>query len=63
MYYINNIMNSAEFIKYISTPLTKEEMQLLYKANNIKYDKLNIYIHFFQSNSRSFPNMCSAVSI
>ena len=36
-------MNSAEFIKYITNPLTKEEMQLLYKANNVNYDKCRLY--------------------
>jgi hypothetical protein len=39
-------MNSAEFIKYITTPLTKEEMLLLYKANNVKYDKCELYYDF-----------------
>ena len=39
-------MNSAEFIKYITTPLTKEEMELLYKANNINYDKCKLYYDF-----------------
>lgn len=42
-------MNSAEFIQYISTPLTYEEMQLLYKANNINYDKCNLYYDFILS--------------
>ena len=32
-------MNSAEFIQYITKELTMEEMTLLYKANNINYDK------------------------
>lgn len=39
-------MNSAEFIQYITTPLTHDEMQLLYKANNINYDKCNLYYDF-----------------
>ena len=39
-------MNSAEFIKYITNPLTKEEMQLLYKANNVNYDKCKLYHDF-----------------
>tara|TARA_Y100000310_G_scaffold336896_1_gene422605 strand:- start:755 stop:1222 length:468 start_codon:yes stop_codon:yes gene_type:complete len=39
-------MNSAEFIKYITTPLIAEEMHLLYKANNIKYDKCELYYDF-----------------
>lgn len=42
-------MNSAEFIKYISTPLTPEEMMLLYKANNINYNKCNLYYDFIVS--------------
>ena len=40
------MMNSAEFIKYITNPLTPEEMQLLYKANNIIYDKCELYYDF-----------------
>ena len=39
-------MNSAEFIEYISKPLTSEEMILLYKANNINYDRCNLYYDF-----------------
>ena len=39
-------MNSAEFIKYISNPLTIEEMHLLYKANNVNYDKCKLYHDF-----------------
>ena len=42
-------MNSAEFIKYITNPLTKEEMQLLYKANNVNYDKCNLYHDFIMT--------------
>ena len=39
-------MNSAEFLKYITNPLTKEEMYLLYKANDIKYEKCELYKDF-----------------
>ena len=39
-------MNSAEFIKYISNPMTLEDMQLMYKANNIVYDKCELYYDF-----------------
>lgn len=42
-------MNTIEFLKYITTPLTKEEMTLLYKANNIKYDKCELYYDFIKS--------------
>jgi hypothetical protein len=45
-------MNSAEFIKYISTPLTTEEMQLLYKAHDINYDKCDLYYDFILSLNR-----------
>ena len=49
-------MNSAEFIKYITNPLTKEEMQLLYKANNINYDKCRLYSDFILSLNRLVIN-------
>jgi hypothetical protein len=42
-------MNTIEFLRYISTPLTKEEMTLLYKANNVKYDKCVLYYDFIKS--------------
>ena len=42
-------MDSAEFIRYISTPLIVEEMHLLYKANNINYDKCELYYDFIVS--------------
>jgi len=39
-------MNSAEFIRYITNPLTSEEMHLLYKAHNINYNKCELYYDF-----------------
>jgi hypothetical protein len=42
-------MNTIEFLRYISTPLTKEEMTLLYKANNVKYDKCELYYDFIKT--------------
>lgn len=42
-------MNTIEFLRYINTPLTKEEMTLLYKANNVKYDKCELYHDFIKS--------------
>jgi len=39
-------MKVIQFLKYIGTPLTKEEMMLLYKANNIKYDRCELYRDF-----------------
>jgi len=42
-------MNTGEFIKYISTPLTQEEMILLYKANNINYNKCSLFFDYIVS--------------
>lgn len=42
-------MNTGEFIKYISIPLTEEEMILLYKANNINYNKCTLFFDFIIS--------------
>lgn len=42
-------MNTGEFIKYISTPLTQEEMVLLYKANNINYIKCTLFYDYIIS--------------
>lgn len=49
-------MNSAEFIQYISKPLTMEEMVLLYKANNINYDKCRLYYDFIITLNRKINN-------
>jgi hypothetical protein len=49
-------MNSAEFIEYITKELTMEEMTLLYKANNINYDKCNLYYDFIMTLNRKVNN-------
>lgn len=49
-------MNSAEFIQYITKELTMEEMTLLYKANNINYDKCNLYYDFIMTLNRKINN-------
>ena len=36
-------MDSFEFMSYMIDPLTHEQMNLLYKANDVKYDKCNLY--------------------
>ena len=33
-------MDNSEFMDYIVQPLTFEQMNLLYKANDIKYDSV-----------------------
>mgnify|MGYP003652076722 CR=1 FL=1 len=42
-------MNRSEFMNYITTPLTYEQMHLLYRANNIKYERCNLYYDFIVS--------------
>jgi len=42
-------MDSSQFVNYIMDPLSYEQMQLLYRANNIKYDKVNLYYDFITS--------------
>ena len=42
-------MNSSEFMNYITTPLTYDQMHLLYRANNIKYERCNLYNEFIMS--------------
>jgi len=45
-------MDSSQFMKYIMDPLTYEQMQLLYNANNIKYDKVKLYYDFISTLNR-----------
>ncbi len=42
-------MNESEFLKYVFRPLTDEELTLLYRANNICYERCNLYSDFLQS--------------
>lgn len=42
-------MNNSEFMNYMVTPLSYEQMQLLYKANDIKFDKCNLYYDFIKT--------------
>jgi hypothetical protein len=45
-------MNSSEFMSYMIDPLTHDEMNLLYKANDIKYEKCGLYYDFIKSLNR-----------
>lgn len=38
-----------ELLNYIKTPMSKENMDLLYSANNIRYEKCELYNDFIQS--------------
>lgn len=43
------IMNESEFMRYVLRPLTEEELTLLYKANDICYERCYLYSDFLQS--------------
>ena len=40
---------ALNFLKYINTPMSKESITVLYNANNIKYEKCELYNEFIQS--------------
>jgi len=42
-------MNSSEFMNYMINPLSYDQMHLLYKANDIKYDRCNLYYDFIKT--------------
>lgn len=42
-------MNSFEFMSYMVDPLTYEQMNLLYKANDVKYEKCKLYYDIIKS--------------
>lgn len=41
-----NKFNKSSFLGYINNPITKEDMLLFYKENNIKYEKCELYSDF-----------------
>lgn len=49
-------MKSSEFMDYIVTPLTYEQMHLLYRANNIKYEKCQLFHDFIKSINKIITN-------
>jgi hypothetical protein len=46
---MNNKNNRISFLDYINTPMSKESILILYSANNIKYEKCELYNDFVQS--------------
>jgi hypothetical protein len=42
-------MSNSQFINYMINPLSYEQMHLLYKANDIKYDRCNLYYDFIKT--------------
>jgi len=41
-----NKFNKNSFLGYINNPITKEDMMLFYKENDIKYEKCELYSDF-----------------
>lgn len=41
-----NKFNKSSFLGYINNPITKEDMLLFYKENDIKYEKCELYSDF-----------------
>ena len=42
-------MSNSKFMNYMIQPLSYEQMNLLYKANDIKFDKCSLYYDFIKS--------------
>lgn len=40
---------NIEFLRYITTPLSKESILILYAAHNVKYERCELYKDFAQS--------------
>ncbi len=49
-------MNNSEFMNYMVEPLSYEQMHLLYKANDIKYDRCNLYYDFIKTLNKLLTN-------
>jgi len=41
--------NIYNFLVYMNLPLTDEEISLIYKANNVNYERCNLYYDFLDS--------------
>lgn len=46
---MSNNRNNIKFMKYISTPLTDDSITILYTANNVKFDRVTLYLDFILS--------------
>lgn len=44
-----DIYKKDNFLDYINTPMSKESITMLYNANNIKFEKCELYSDFVQS--------------
>jgi hypothetical protein len=41
--------NKLEFMSYITTPLSDDSITILYSTNNVKFDRVNLYLDFVLS--------------
>ena len=46
---MNNKNGKISFLEYINSPMSKESIVVLYSANNIQYEKCELYNDFVQS--------------
>jgi hypothetical protein len=44
-----NNKNNIKFMNYISTPLTDDSITILYTTNNVKFDRVTLYLDFILS--------------
>jgi len=45
----DNTKKSLEFLSYINTPLSKTSIDVLYSANNVNFERCQLYSDFIQS--------------
>lgn len=45
----DNTKKSLEFLSYINTPLSKSSIDVLYSANNVNFERCQLYSDFIQS--------------
>lgn len=46
---MSNIKKTQEFLSYIKTPLSQNSLNVLYSANNIKFERCQLFSDFVQS--------------
>lgn len=46
---MSNNRNNIKFMNYISKPLNDDSITILYTANNVKFDKVTLYLDFILS--------------
>lgn len=45
---INKIEKAIDFIEYISRPMNKEDVRLMYRINGVSYEKTKLFLDFTQ---------------